>query len=274
MAGRTPPSRWSWSSTLGARRSESGDSATGMARPYRDAAAPSTRRPPKSAPRRPSQSAAIRSMIKGCAAKSPPIVYAPSIAVNARSKRPGVVGVQFEQRLSGVDDVAGLRVHDHAGARRDRILLARPARAEPPGRDADGEGVQPDEHAVGRRDDHVPSPAPSAAARPDRRPEPRSCAATRPSPGRSAARRRDRRPPARPPASISRASARVSSTTSGGPPPASTSTDSATSSALPAVRPSGRRHVGQQRDGPRRRARRPSSTIVAGQLASVVDASS
>src|SRR5690606_13274985 len=40
-------------------------------------------------------------------------------------------------------------------------------------------------------------------------------------------------------ASISRASATVSSTTSGGPPPASTSTDSRTSSALPAVRPSG-----------------------------------
>ena len=42
------------------------------------------------------------------------------------------------------------------------------------------------------------------------------------------------------PASISRASARVSSTTSAGPPPASTSTDSATSTALPAARPSGR----------------------------------
>ena len=40
-------------------------------------------------------------------------------------------------------------------------------------------------------------------------------------------------------ASISRASARVSSTTSSGPPPASTSTDSRTSMALPAVSPSG-----------------------------------
>ncbi len=39
--------------------------------------------------------------------------------------------------------------------------------------------------------------------------------------------------------SISRASATVSSTTSAGPPPARTSTDSRTSSALPAVRPSG-----------------------------------
>ena len=53
-------------------------------------------------------------------------------------------------------------------------------------------------------------------------------------------------PPA--PASISRARARVSSTTSAGPPPASTSTDSSTSIALPAVRPSGVRHVGEQRD--------------------------
>ena len=41
------------------------------------------------------------------------------------------------------------------------------------------------------------------------------------------------------PASISRASATVSSTTSAGPPPASTSTDSATSMALPAVNPRG-----------------------------------
>ncbi len=40
-------------------------------------------------------------------------------------------------------------------------------------------------------------------------------------------------------ASISLARARVSSTRSAGPPPASTSTDSRTSSALPAVRPSG-----------------------------------
>ena len=40
-------------------------------------------------------------------------------------------------------------------------------------------------------------------------------------------------------ASISRARASVSSTTSDGPPPASTSTDSATSNALPALRPSG-----------------------------------
>ncbi len=47
-------------------------------------------------------------------------------------------------------------------------------------------------------------------------------------------------PPVRPhAASISRAKARVSSTTSDGPPPASTSSDSATSSALPAMRPSG-----------------------------------
>ncbi|SHU81464.1 Uncharacterised protein [Mycobacteroides abscessus subsp. abscessus] len=40
--------------------------------------------------------------------------------------------------------------------------------------------------------------------------------------------------------SISRASATVSATTSSGPPPARTSSDSATSTALPTARPSGR----------------------------------
>ena len=63
------------------------------------------------------------------------------------------------------------------------------------------------------------------------------------------------------PASISRASARVSSTTSAGPPPASTSTDSATSTALPAARPSGR-SIAVTRATVRTPAASPRPTIV------------
>src|SRR5438874_13583443 len=46
----------------------------------------------------------------------------------------GVVGAQLVERVTGGHPVAGPAVQDHPGGGRDRVLLARPAGAQPPGR--------------------------------------------------------------------------------------------------------------------------------------------
>ena len=56
--------------------------------------------------------------------------------------------MEGEQRLTGDDAVARLRVHLHPGHRLDVVLLAGAAGAEPPGRDPDGERVHPADVAV------------------------------------------------------------------------------------------------------------------------------
>src|SRR5437762_10121881 len=49
----------------------------------------------------------------------------------------GVVGAQLVERIAGRHPIAGPAVQDHAGGGRDRVLLARPAGAQPPGGHAD-----------------------------------------------------------------------------------------------------------------------------------------
>ena len=119
----------------------------------------------------------------------------------------------------------------------DRVLLAGPAGTQPPRRDTDGLRVEPGDVAAGSAPD-------------SRRAGARGSSASRSPPWAVIIAPHVHRPPVGQdgagvggddPAisSISRASATVTSTTSSGPPPASTSTDSLTSSALPAARPSG-----------------------------------
>ena len=131
----------------------------------------------------------------------------------------GGVGVQGEQRLAGAHGVAGLGVQHHAGAGLYRLLLAGPAGAQPPGGDADRQRVQPLEHAVGvgagtswvsLRPGRSASGSPSWAAIIRRHTSIADPSASLSAGSTSSI-------PA--PASISRASARVSSTTSAGPAP-------------------------------------------------------
>src|SRR5215468_1698807 len=69
-----------------------------------------------------------------------------------RRAEPGlVVGAQLQQRLLLLHPVPRLRQAQHARGRADRVLLAGPARAEPPGGVADRAGVQPHEEASGGR---------------------------------------------------------------------------------------------------------------------------
>ena len=68
------------------------------------------------------------------------------------------VGVQGQQRLTGAYSVARLGVQLDAGTGLDRVLLAGPARTQPPRRDPDGHGVQRDQHPVGVRGDHLVFP--------------------------------------------------------------------------------------------------------------------
>ena len=63
--------------------------------------------------------------------------------------------MEGEQRLTGDDAVARLRVHLHPGHRLDVVLLAGAAGAEPPGRDPDGERVHSADVAVALRRDGV-----------------------------------------------------------------------------------------------------------------------
>ena len=134
----------------------------------------------------------------------------------------------------------GVDQQQHAGRGLHGVLLAGPARAQPPGRHADGQRVA----AASARRRGRPTTGSTwrggpAARRPGRRPARRSSAPTPGTPRRRRAPRAGSTPVSPASASISRASATVSSTTSAGPPPRSTSTDSATSSALPTARPSG-----------------------------------
>ena len=183
----------------------------------------------------------MRSMTSGRTPTGVPagaITTPPASASRARSNRSGVSVCSVSSGCPARTMSPGPRVQLDARARLHRVLLARAAGAEPPGGDADR--VARRAPSASRRPRPAParSRAPPAGSRRRRRPGPRSSASTRPSRARRPARPRGRRgTPAA--ASISRASATVSSTTSAGPPPASTSTDSRTSSALPAVRPSG-----------------------------------
>ena len=168
--------------------------------------------------------------------------YPPSSEASARSKRAGSSVCSVSSGWPSRTWSPGLGVPDDAGAGLHRVLLARATGPEPPGGDADGQRVQPGQHARRPARRRRGSPAPPAARHPGRRPAPAIIArqasiAVPVGRARSAGSTSSR--PA--PASISRASARVSSTTSAGPPPASTSTDSRTSSALPAVEAERRR---------------------------------
>ncbi len=130
-----------------------------------------------------------------------------------------LVGVQGEQRLSPT--------HALRPAWRAARPPRRPAR-DPPCAPAPRRGARRPPRPRARRAGRAPrrpaparrgSPGPRAGARRGRHPGRGSSAATRPWRARRPARRPGRRRRVRPPATISRASARVSSTTSGGPPP-------------------------------------------------------
>ena len=186
----------------------------------------------------------------------------------------GVVGAQLVEHVAGrAPRSPGRRCSTTPARGADRVLLAGPAGAEPPGGHADRVRVDRRHVAVAGRPGPLASRGPSAAARPGRRPGPGSSPATSPSPGRrrsAAAGSTSDRPAA---ASISRASARVSSTTSAGPPPASTSSDSSTSTALPTARPSGV-DMSVSRATVRHAVGGAQLDHGAGQLAGVVDATS
>ena len=166
-----------------------------------------------------------------------------------RGSRSGVSVCSSNSGCPAADGVARLGQAEDAGRLLHVVLAPGAAGAEPPGGDTDGQRVEPRHHAGGPAPRRSPGTAASAAGRPDRRPALRPSPASCPSPGRRPAPRAGStsRPAS---ATISLASASVSSTTSAGPPPASTSTDSATSTALPTATPERGGHVGQQCRGP------------------------
>ena len=191
VAGRSPPSRWSCSSTFGARRmcSSVGES------PWRRA--------------HPRSAFGDRSMTRRVAARGAVARRrrnAPSSASSARSNRAGSSACSVSSGSPAVTSSPGLACSTTPAPKLDRVLLARPARAEPPGGDADRERVEPVQHTRRGRGDDLRLARRRAAARPGRRPAPRSSRARRPSPAvgsasagstRSARPRRASRGPAR-----------------------------------------------------------------------------
>ena len=228
VCGRTPPSRWSFSSTFGAA-AMSGRSSIRMTR----AARRRSRQPRSGDP--------VDDQLR----RSPAAARSDTALKSGqrRSKRSGV-------SVCSVNSGSPARTSSPAACildprtRLDRVFLAGPPGTQPPRGDANGIRIEGGEHAVGRSVDDV-GRGPPGEWRPDRRPARRSSRAPgihRPAVGQRRAHVLAAAPAA---SSISSTRRTVSSTTSAGPPPASTSTDSRTSRALPRSGPRGG-HIRQQ----------------------------
>ena len=234
VSGRSPPSRWSWRRTFGARE----ELVVGGHR----------RRCNGAVARRGSARDALEHERAGARRLVADLDRAVERGERAAATERLVVGVQLEERLAGVDHVAGLGEADDArgGA------APRPPCARGPPRGATPRRRRPSRRAAAstpraRRATARRRPR-SRARRRGRRPGPRSSRGRRRTRVPSRSRAAGSSPVMPQSASISWASASVTATTSSGPPPRSTSTASATSSALPAVRPSGVSIVGEERD--------------------------